>query len=110
MNRIHRNLADRTNTKQRFQTDALPKSILEDKELDVSTISKMEIVQNEGDRRVVRQIEHYNLDMIIAVGYRVNSKKATEFRKWATSVLTQYLRDGYIIDEKRLRSETKNNF
>ena len=59
-----------------------------------STISKMEIVQNEGNRSVKRNIEFYNLDAIIAVGYRVNSKKATKFRIWATNVLKNYIIKG----------------
>jgi len=51
----------------------------------------MEIVQNEGNRQVKRQLDRYNLDMIIAVGYRVNSAKATKFRIWATAILKDYL-------------------
>ena len=62
--------------------------IYNDGELDKdSTISKMEIVQKEGNRQVKRLVDTYNLDAIIAVGYRVNSKKATEFRIWVTKVL-----------------------
>ena len=56
-----------------------------------STISKMEIVQQEGNRQVKRLVDTYNLDAIIAVGYRVNSKKATEFRIWATKILKEYM-------------------
>ncbi|WP_025209364.1 virulence protein RhuM/Fic/DOC family protein [Hippea sp. KM1] len=70
-----------------------------------STVSKMETVQNEGTRKVKRQITYYNLDVIIAVGYRVNSKKATQFRIWATNVLKNYLIKGYAINEKRLTKE-----
>ncbi len=81
-------------------------NILEDEELDSSTISKMEIVQKEGKRDVKRKVEFYNLDMIIAVGYRVNSKLATNFRKWATSILKKYLIDGYAINEKKV-TQTK---
>ena len=56
----------------------------------------------EGNRRIQREIPYYNLDMIISVGYRVNSKRATTFRQWATSVLKQYIIKGYAIDRKRL--------
>lgn len=59
-------------------------------------------VQKEGSRNVTRQIPYYNLDVILAVGYRVSSKVATDFRKWATNVLKQYLVSGYAINEKRL--------
>jgi len=82
------------------------KNILSEEELDSSTISKMETVQKEGKREVKRVVEFYNLDMIIAIGYRVNSKLATQFRKWSTSILKQYLIDGYAINQQRL-SQTK---
>lgn len=55
-----------------------------------STIRKFRIVQKEGNREVTRDISHYNLDMIISVGYRVNSKKATKFRQWATSLMLNF--------------------
>lgn len=67
-------------------------NIFDEKELDrTSTVSKMEIVQKEGDREVSRFLEFYNLDTIIAVGYRVNSKKATKFRQWATQILKEFV-------------------
>lgn len=78
------------------------KNILEDEELDYSTISKMETVQVEGKRTIKRAVEMYNLDMIIAIGYRVNSKLATQFRTWATSVLKKYLIDGYAVNEIKI--------
>jgi prophage maintenance system killer protein/prophage antirepressor-like protein len=78
-------------------------NILKEEELDNSTVSKMEIVQKEGKRDVKRLVEFYNLDMIIAVGYRVNSKLATSFRKWATDVLKKYIIDGYAINKKKIR-------
>ena len=62
----------------------------------------METVQTEGKRSVSRTIEMYNLDMIIAVGYRVNSKNATRFRVWATKVLHEYLTEGYVLDRKQI--------
>lgn len=67
-----------------------------------STIRKFRIVRQEGKRKVQRNIEHYNLDMIISVGYRVNSKRGTQFRQWATQRLKDYLVQGYAINEKRL--------
>lgn len=82
------------------------KNILDEEELDKSTISKMEIVQKEGSRKVKRIVEFYNLDMIIAIGYRVNTKTATQFRKWATSVLNKYILNGYAINEKKI-TQTK---
>lgn len=78
------------------------KNILVDRELDSSTISKMETVQKEGKREVKREIEFYNLDMIISLGYRVNSKRATSFRVWATKILKEYLINGYAINQKRV--------
>lgn len=69
-----------------------------------STISKMEIVQTEGEREVKRQMEFYNLDAIISVGYRVNSVRATQFRQWCTYVLRQFAIRGYVIDRKRMEN------
>lgn len=68
-----------------------------------STISKMEIVQQEGARHVKREQNFYNLDAIISVGYRVNSRRATQFRIWATSVLKEYMIKGFAIDDERLK-------
>lgn len=68
-----------------------------------STFSKMEKVQIEGGRKVKRNIKLYNLDAIISVGYRVNSRKATDFRIWATKVLHHYVVDGAAINERRLK-------
>ena len=70
-----------------------------------STISKMEIVQSEGSRRITRDTIFYNLDAIISVGYRVNSARATEFRIWATQVLKNYLTQGFALNEKLLKSQ-----
>lgn len=71
------------------------------------TCSKMEQVQKEGSRSVKRNIEFYNLDAIIAVGYRVNSKKATKFRIWATGVLKDYIIKGFKIDKERMKNGPK---
>ncbi|WP_418262949.1 virulence RhuM family protein [Flavobacterium faecale] len=80
------------------------KNILKESELlPEATISKMEIVQIEGSRKVTRKVDFYNLDMIISVGYRVNSAKATKFRIWATQRLKDYLVKGYALNEKRLK-------
>lgn len=69
-----------------------------------STVSKMEIVQIEGGREIKRQLDFYNLDAIISVGYRVNSVRATQFRQWCTYVLRQFAVRGYIIDKKRMEN------
>jgi len=68
-----------------------------------STVAKYATVKNEGGRLIERNIEYYNLDAIISVGYRVNSKRGTQFRIWATNVLKKHLVNGYTINEKRLR-------
>lgn len=68
-----------------------------------STISKLEIVQTEGNRSVRRTPDFYNLDAIISVGYRVNSRRATQFRIWATSVLREYMVKGFALDDDRLK-------
>jgi len=68
-----------------------------------ATVAKNATVQNEAGREVVRNIEYYNLDAIVSVGYRVNSKRGTEFRIWATNVLKQHIVQGYTVNEKRLR-------
>ena len=68
-----------------------------------ATVSKMEIVQQEGEREIVRNVDFYNLDAIISVGYRVNSLKATRFRQWATKILNEYIRKGFAMDDERLK-------
>ena len=72
-------------------------------ELDNSTVAKFATVQLEGAREVERQVEYYNLDMIISVGYRVKSARGVQFRRWATNVLRQYLMQGYVCQQKRLQ-------
>ncbi len=76
-------------------------------EVDESTVAKFATVQKEGDRSVKRNIEHYNLDMILSIGYRVKSKRGIEFRRWSNRVLKQYIIDGYAINEKRLKALQK---
>ncbi|PIR40078.1 MAG: death-on-curing protein, partial [Candidatus Zambryskibacteria bacterium CG10_big_fil_rev_8_21_14_0_10_34_34] len=78
-------------------------NILRTKELtEKATVRNFRIVQKEGKREVTRDIKHYNLDMILSVGYRVNSKKATLFRQWATITLRNYIVDGYTINKNRI--------
>jgi len=72
-----------------------------------ATVSKMETVQSEGGRQVARNKDFYNLDAIIAVGYRVNSKRATQFRIWATDVLKEYIIKGFAMDDERLKNAVK---
>ncbi|WP_424945829.1 RhuM family protein [Candidatus Spongiihabitans sp.] len=67
-----------------------------------ATVAKIATVQKEGNRVVTREIDYYNLDMILSVGYRVDSKQATKFRIWATKILKQHLLDGYTINKKRI--------
>ena len=82
------------------------KNIFKQKELDKNpTIRKIRIVQKEGNREVERDVEHYNLDMAISLGYRVNSITATKFRKWATSVLKRYIQNGYSINTQKITNE-----
>ena len=80
--------------------------IFQEEELDrESAVRNFRTVRKEGSRNVSRNLEYYNLDMIIAVGYRVNSKIATKFRKWATNTLKEYLTKGYVINEKMLKDQ-----
>lgn len=79
------------------------RNIYTSEELDeISTCAKIAHVRIEGNRSIQRNIPYYNLDMIISVGYRVNSRRATSFRRWATSILKQYLIKGYAVDKRRL--------
>jgi len=75
----------------------------------IATIRKFRIVQKEGKREVEREVSFYNLDAILSVGYRVNSKQATQFRIWATKILKQHLLQGYTINKKRI-GENYNTF
>ena len=67
-----------------------------------STVAKFATVQMEGDRKVTRNVEHYNLDVIISVGYRVKSVRGVEFRKWANTVLKEYILKGYAVNDSRI--------
>ena len=70
---------------------------------EVATTRKIRVVQQEGKRQVERELQYYNLDAIISVGYRVNSKRATHFRIWATGVLREYMIKGFALDDERLK-------
>jgi hypothetical protein len=81
------------------------KNIYEESELDpAATIRQFRIVRREGARDVAREIEHYNLDAILAVGYRVRSTRGTQFRRWATERLHEYLVKGFTMDDQRLKN------
>ncbi len=81
------------------------KNVYAEEELDKeATAKKFLVVRKEGNRNVRRELEHYNLDAIIAVGYRVNSKKATRFRQWATKTLKEYITKGFVLDDAMLKN------
>lgn len=87
------------------------RNILEDGELEAEgTVAKNATVQTEGGRRVTRELEYYNLDMIISVGYRVNSHVGIHFRRWATQRLREYLIKGFVLDDERLKQARNNYF
>ncbi|MFA6788941.1 MAG: RhuM family protein [Arcobacteraceae bacterium] len=82
------------------------KNIYKQKELQKnSSTRKIRVVQKEGSRKVEREVDHYNLDMIISIGYRVNSITATKFRQWATSILKNYIQNGYAINGEKITNE-----
>lgn len=84
------------------------KNILNDGELDEkSTTELFSVVQQEGKRNIKRSLRFYNLDMILSVGYRVNSKKGTQFRIWASKILKEHLIKGYSINETRLKEQNE---
>ncbi|RZD17335.1 MAG: Fic/DOC family protein [Candidatus Acididesulfobacter guangdongensis] len=84
------------------------KNIFDSAELEKeSTVSILETVQKEGGRKVIRKIEYYNLDIVLSIGYRVNSVNATRFRRWATKTLKEYIFKGYSIDKERIASNYK---
>ena len=78
-------------------------ALKEELESDKTTVAKFATVQKEGQREVERQIEFYNLDVIISVGYRVKSKRGVEFRRWANSALKQYILKGYAVNDNRIK-------
>jgi len=83
-------------------------NIYNTKELEENrTTQKIRVVQREGNRNVSREVNFYNLDVIISVGYRVNSRRATKFRIWATSILKEYITKGFVLDDERLKQGNK---
>ena len=85
-------------------------NIFKEKELKKeATVAKFATVQNESGRNVVRNIEYYNLDVIISVGDRVKSKEGTKFRQWANKVLKEYMLKGYAVNQKKIRVSRKNS-
>mgnify|MGYP004473407895 FL=1 len=81
------------------------RNIYDSKELDKkSTIEEISIVQKEGNRQVKRQVKFYNLDIIISIGYRINSIRATQFRRWATNILKKFTIQGYVLDKERMKN------
>lgn len=80
------------------------KKIYSDSELEESaTIRNFRIVQTEGSRQVIRDTKHYNLQMIIAVGFKVNNERAVQFRKWANGIVKDYTIKGWVMDDERLK-------
>lgn len=79
--------------------------VFEDSELEEgTTIRKFRIVQSEGNRQISREVKHYNLQMIIAVGFKVNNERAVQFRKWANAIVKDYTIKGWVMDEERLKN------
>ena len=86
-------------------------NIYKDQELDENrTYKKFLLVRQEGQRQVKRNIDHYNLDMIITLGYRVQSQVATRFRRWATQRLHEYIQKGFTMDDERLKQGYTSSF
>ena len=86
------------------------KTIYKEEELtEISTIRNSQIVQKEGNREVARDVLHYNLDVVISIGYRANSKKATKFRQWSTKVLKEYITNGYAINIHKITEQRLSN-
>lgn len=87
------------------------KNVFEDGELvRESTVAKFATVQSEGNRQVERIIDYYNLDVIISVGYRVKSQRGVVFKIWATSILKEYMKKGFAMDDERLKGYGGGNY
>ena len=86
-------------------------NIYKEGELDkTATVAKFATVQMEGERQVERQIEYYNLDVIISVGYRVKSQRGVQFRMWATAILKEFMKKGFVLDDDRLKNLGGGNY
>lgn len=83
--------------------DHIKKMYIDDELQECSTIRNYRIVQIEGTRQVSREVKHYNLQMIIAVGFKVNNERAVQFRKWANSIVKDYTIQGWVMDDERLK-------
>lgn len=87
------------------------KNIFDEGELEPnSTVANFATVQNEGGREVKRNVDFYNLDIIISVGYRVKSLRGTQFRKWATKHLNEFIKKGFVLDDERLKNGSNRYF
>ena len=87
------------------------KNVYEEGELQKeATVAYFATVQTEGDRDVERQLEYYNLDVIISIGYRVKSQRGVQFRIWATNILKEYMRKGFVLDDERLKGNAGGNY
>lgn len=84
--------------------------VLDDGEVTPATIDSESKVQQEGSRTVRREVKTYNLDMVLAVGYRVTSPHAVHFRQWATTVLREYLVKGFVLDDRRLKDPRATDY
>lgn len=83
------------------------KKVYSDSELEeTATIRRFRIVQTEGSRQVQREVNHYNLQMIMAVGFKVNNERAVQFRKWANGIVKDYTIKGWVMDDERLKRGT----
>ena len=83
------------------------KKVYSDSELEeTATIRKFRMVQTEGSRQVQREVNHYNLQMIMAVGFKVNNERAVQFRKWANGIVKDYTIKGWVMDDERLKRGT----
>jgi death-on-curing family protein len=100
-------MADLFNKDVRTINEHIQNIYLEEELSFAATIRNFRIVRQEGRRKVTRNIEHYNLDVIISVGYRVKSHEGTQFRIWANKVLKEYLIQGYVLDQSRLKKQTQ---
>ena len=97
-------MAELFDSPQEYIIEHLKNIYAEEELLPKATAKKFLVVRKEGARNVRREIEHYNLDAIIAVGYRVNSKKATRFRQWATKTLKEYIQKGFVLNDEMMKN------